>query len=140
MVKSRMLEVRWPRWTERQARFAPFGVPIATYLLIYFDEAEWVIWKVLDDLGAVSNMVSLGVAVYIVTMVAIDWSRKMALGGFTRARRQKVVQRIDSIASAVDDPDTSRDEIMEAVKAAKKEAEQPTRDNFVIRWLASWDD
>ena len=105
MVKSRMLEVRWPRWTERQARFAPFGVPIATYLLIYFDEAEWVVWKVLDDLGAVSNMVSLGVTVYIVTMVAIDWSRKMVLGGFTRARRQKVVQRIDSIASAVDDPD-----------------------------------
>ena len=143
MGKDRTVEIRWPRWTERQAKFAPIGVPITTYLLVYFDKAEWEIWqiwRVLDDLGAVSNMVSLGVAVYIVAMIAIDWSIKMVLGGLTRAKQRRVAQRLESAMSVIDDPNASREEIRKAVEEAKKEMERPNRDGFVIRWLESWDD
>ena len=143
MGRGRMAEVRWPRWTKRQAKFAPFGVRITTYLLTYIDKSEWVIWqvwKIFDDLGAVSNMVALGVAAYIIIMVVIEWSRKMALGAFTKGKQRRIVRRIDSAISMFDDPDKSHEDIREAMIAAKKEAVRPPKDNFVIRWLASWDD
>ena len=91
-------------------------------------------------MNQLSYEISLNCVRSVIIMVVIEWSRKMALGAFTKGKQRRIVRRIDSAISMFDDPDKSHEDIREAMIAAKKEAVRPPKDNFVIRWLASWDD
>ena len=138
------MEIQLPRWSRLHANLAPFGIALTTYLLTYFDIIGWRVWefwKIRDHLAALSDMVDLGIMVYIVVALAIDRGISMifyALEQREKRRKQRELrekrmveeaaregmdQGIDLVFATLErDPDASIEDVRRAVEAERKEA------------------
>ena len=147
------MEIQLPRWSRLHANLAPFGIALTTYLLTYFDIIGWRVWefwKIRDHLAALSDMVDLGILVYIVVALAIDRGISMIFyaleqrekrrkqrelrekrmieeaikDGLARGKVQGMDQGIDLVFATLErDPDASIEDVRRAVEAARKEAD-----------------
>ena len=138
------MEIQLPRWSRLHANLAPFGIALTTYLLTYFDIIGWRVWefwKIRDHLAALSDMVDLGIMVYIVVALAIDRGISMifyALEQREKRRKQRELREKrmveeaarEGLAEGIDlvfakwsqDPDASIEDVRRAVEAERKEA------------------
>lgn len=134
------MEIQLPRWSRLHANLAPFGIALTTYLLTYFDIIGWRVWefwKIRDHIAALSDMVDLGVLVYIVVALAIDRGISMifyALEQREKRRKQRELREKRMVEEATregidlvfdkwsQDPDASIEDVRRAVEAERKEA------------------